>query len=362
MTRVYFATNRRPLPDPDNIKDFGTEFSQNGLTDLRFGRAEVRLDGDELKKFELEVAPENLESSSKVLGSKTIFQELQREILDKRAPSATLIFIHGFNYEFREALRDAARLKTILRNHPANVELGVDFNIFLFTWPSNGSMIPKISHPNDRADAAASGSAMARGLLKLADYLGEIERAVAEECDHRIHLLAHSMGNYALRHAVQGARRQVGDDLPCLFDNVFLMAADEDDDAFEHEHKLRLLPKLARRVNVYYNSEDIPLWISDRTKGLPDRLGSDGPRLPRSLPKKVILVDCTDVVTGFQEHHYYLNNKRVQLDMLQVLAGSRPEQIDGRHYDPATNAFRLLELGKTRRPRGGTRRRHPPGR
>ncbi|MFP3386352.1 alpha/beta hydrolase, partial [Tritonibacter sp. SIMBA_163] len=88
----------------------------------------------------------------------------------------------------------------------------------------------------------------------------------------RIHLLAHSMGNFALRHAVQGMRLHVGDQLPRLFDEVLLMAADADNDALSHPDKLAPLERLARRVTTYYNVQDLALVVSDWTKLNPDRL------------------------------------------------------------------------------------------
>ena len=171
------------------------------------------------------------------------------------------------------------------------------------------------------AGAGTSGVALGRGLLKLGEFVrrvldelgprvrsdlgrdAETARLRKELCVGRLHLMAHSMGAYALRHAVQGMRKEVGDDLPRLFDEILLFAPDEDADAFEHDHKLALLPRLGRRVTVYHNREDIPLAISDLTKGNPDRLGADGPAHPHLLPAKVTVVDCTHVVTtGFQEH------------------------------------------------------------
>ena len=55
---LYFATNRDPN-NPDAPTDFGTRFSASGLTDLRFGSAEVT--GAKLDKYVLDVAPEKLD-------------------------------------------------------------------------------------------------------------------------------------------------------------------------------------------------------------------------------------------------------------------------------------------------------------
>ena len=126
----------------------------------------------------------------------------------------------------------------------------------LFSWPSDGSIIPYIAYGNDRQDAAVSGPAFARGLLKLADFLrGSIPE---DACDHKLHLVAHSMGNCVLRHTVQEYVKQSSGRPARLLDQVFMMAADEDDDVFELDYKLKPLPRLAKRVNVYFNNNERP--------------------------------------------------------------------------------------------------------
>ena len=340
MTTVYFGTNRRPnrKRKPDN---FGSSFSDDGLANLRFGVAEVT--GDRLDRYELEIAPEKLRidrerkikgGPGSVLGSETVFQRVRQEMIDHSCD--TVVFIHGYNVSFRQALTSAAKLKQNLSEGQG----GMRVNMVLFSWPSDGSMMPYIAYANDRQDALASGPAFARGLLKLADFL---RGATPEQsCDQRIHLIAHSMGNYVLRHTVQHYIAQSPGRPVRLFDQVFLMAADEDDDAFEHDYKLKPLPRLAKRVNVYFNSNDRAMAVSDKTKGNPDRLGDDGPRVPRGVPGKVSLIDCTPVVEGIVEHSYFLNTPIVVRDMQSVLAGTLSNQIDGRQYVQETNCYRLI--------------------
>ncbi len=208
-------------------------------------------------------------------------------------------------------------------------------------------MMPFLAYGNDRQDAAASGPAFARGFLKVAKFLRGA--TPEEECKQSVHLVAHSMGNYVVRHAVQEIMRHSSGRPPRVFDQVFLMAADEDDDAFEHQHKLALLPRLAKRVNVYFNNEDLAMGIADKTKGHPDRLGADGPRLPRSVPGKVTLIDCTPVVAGIVEHSYYLDSPVVVKDMRDVLIGALPDRMKGRHYVPENNRYRLLKRKQNRK-------------
>jgi esterase/lipase superfamily enzyme len=186
---------------------------------------------------------------------------------------------------------------------------------------------------------------LGRGLQKLASFLKGTRPQ--EFCGQRVHLFAHSMGNYALRWAVQGIRSTAGSNIRRLLDQVVLFAADEDDDAFELDHKLRSLPDMARQVTVYHNDEDKALVISDRTKRNPDRLGAGGPRNSRALPDKVAVVDCEPVIrlkddpTG---HQYYRLDKTVKQDVVAVLNGVRPQDIKTRRYQADTRSYRLKRV------------------
>lgn len=339
MVKVYFGTNRKPnrKTAPD---DFGRGFSDAGLANLRFGMAEVT--GDDLDTYDLYVAPEMLRKDAgrktkggpgSTLGSVNVFERVRQKMIDHVRD--TVIFIHGYNVSFKEALTSAARLK----QNFSIIAGGPGINVVLFSWPSDGSMMPYIAYANDRQDAAASGPAFARGLLKLADFLRG--STPEEACDQRVHLVAHSMGNYVLRHTVQEIVSQSSGRPVRIFDQVFLMAADEDDDAFEHAHKMKPLPRLAKRVNVYFNNNDRAMAISDKTKGNPDRLGDDGPRVPRGIPGKVTLIDCTPAVEGIVEHSYFLDTPAVVADMREVLAGTPSDGFAGRDYVQETNRYRL---------------------
>ena len=336
MSTIYFATNRKPnrRESPTN---FGKDFHPDGLSCIRFGQAVVKK-----RKISLKVAPEKLvldrsgtsqDTTKSKLGSTAMFEELRQRMT--KGACDTLVFVHGYNVDFREAMLAAAELSDKLA--PANAGKGI--TIGLFSWPSDGSMAPWLAYSNDRRDAAASGPALARVLLKFADFLKDIAREQA--CEQNVHLMAHSMGNYVLRHAVQEFIAQSHGRLPRVFDQIFLMAADEDDDAFELEYKLKLLPRICRRVNVYFNREDRAMAISDLTKSNPDRLGDDGPRLPFQIPAKVTQIDCTPVVEGVVEHSYYIDTEEVVADLLEVLAGKEPHEIPGREFIEDRNRFML---------------------
>ncbi len=340
MEKIYFVTNRKPNRK-ENPTNFGKHFSDDGVANLRYGYAEVS--GSKFNKHKLTVSEEQLildekrqlVDSSSVFGSHFIMESVRNEMAKNERD--TLVYIHGYNVTFKEALTASARLAANLRSHDG----GKGVNVVLFSWPSDGSALPYLAYACDRQDAAPSGPAFARAFLKMADFLRG--STSDEECEQKIHLLAHSMGNYVLRHAVQEIRSNYPNRPPRVFDQIFMMAADEDDDTFEYDYKLAVLPRLCRRVNVYFNHGDVALQISDKTKGNPDRLGTGGPRLPQQVPAKVSQMDCTPVVRGTVEHSYYLDCQRVVADMLHALAGIPSDEISGRRYVPESNWYRLMQ-------------------
>lgn len=324
MVTVYFATNRNLINDSGVIR-FGSNFSQTDLGDLRFGQVEVA--DETLDNSNIQLLPDNA-----VEGSTALFRELHQNMRSQSRDS--IILIHGFNVTFKDAIESAAQLQTRLAQLS---DQQYTPNIFVFSWPSNGQLF---EYKDDRHDAQTSGYAFARGLEKLTRFLRSTSEG--EACQQRVNLIAHSMGNYVLRHALQETQKISGSrTLPRLFDNIILTAADEDNDAFEHEHKLARLPELGKQVTVYFNTEDQALMISDATKGNPDRLGQSGPSQPRQLPYKVVLVDVSDLVSTLKEHSYHVTNDAVVRDVIAVLQGQSPEAFSARRYIEHANKFKL---------------------
>jgi esterase/lipase superfamily enzyme len=338
MTRVYFGTNRNP-GGGEPPTNFGKHFSQSGLVDLRFGWAEVengKIVSLNVAPEQLEVPPEDLargDLSKQKLGSELVFDMVRQDMLGRKAD--LLLYIHGFDFTFREAVLRTAELAEFYALKP--------MVMFLFTWPGDGSKLPFLAYASDRDDARASGAALGRGMQKLAHFL----RGTSPEdyCGQNMHLMAHSMGNYATRHAVQAVAATAGNSIRRLFDQALLMAADEDDDALELEHKLLPLARMCKRVTTYINPDDLALVISDRTKGNPDRLGASGPHNSWAVPDKVTVVNVQKVLDRKADktgHQYYRLNPKVRDDVLRVLAGEESGDIPGRSFNAEKRQYYLI--------------------
>ncbi|MDK2744578.1 MAG: alpha/beta fold hydrolase [Nitrospira sp.] len=336
--RLFYATNRNHLGNdrwhPDG---YGKKFSDDGVENLRFGRVTVEADDAKMAKYleadcgtigqgdgeglikylakcaesakivaykekiNRSVAEDQQENVK--LGSDGAFSDLQAIM---RKNTDVLIFIHGYNVSWTDAVGTALSLQEML-NHCPEGDPEQAVQVVLFTWPSDGMALPFVSYKSDRSEAAGSGNAVGRGILKVRDFLAALRRDDEQLCKQDLHLVCHSMGNYLLQNAVTRCDAFTpGNALPRLFEHIFLCSPDVDDNVLEEGHPLGRVHELARSVSVYYNRGDAALVISDFTKGNPDRLGSNGPARPSLVHNKVNQIDCSGIVKGLVEHSYYL--------------------------------------------------------
>ena len=332
--KVYFATNRNYQPE-NKLAVFGKHFNPDGVAALRFGYADYDLGPRGPALAGVTVYDDITGPRDATGGSRDLLGDLHKAMSGDR--SDTLVFIHGFNVSFRGALDAAAQLADQVKIN------GSDFNVVVFSWPSDGEKVPWMSYYSDREDARASGPALARAYLKMQEFVAQLGEEA--HCQRRLHLLAHSMGAYVLRNGLQAILAKDPNKVTRLFDQILLAAADEDDDTFETDQKLRLLPRLGRRVTVYFNRNDRALIVSDKTKANPDRLGSDGPRLIDLIPKKIVLVDCRNVAMSADRavgHSYYINSRAMTADIAQVLQDVDSEAMLNREYVPTKRVWRIV--------------------
>jgi esterase/lipase superfamily enzyme len=91
-------------------------------------------------------------------------------------PGSVLVFVHGFNVSFKEAVQRAAQLVR---------DLNYDGPAFVFSWPSQERLL---RYGVDRETADKSAESLAKFLQRVQEITG----------DAKIHMVAHSMGNRVL--------------------------------------------------------------------------------------------------------------------------------------------------------------------
>lgn len=375
---LYYATNRKHIGiNRWRPEGYGNKFSDDGMENLRFGQ--LTLEADEKKIAKLlakklrgngcgdgEKLAEYLTGCAKTARIDAYEEVLRADISDKAQPDAklgsqamfadlkacmeqrgdVLVFIHGFNTSWPDAVGSALALQLAL-NAAEQADPNRHVRVVLFTWPSDGLALPFVSYKSDRSEAAGSGYAVGRGFLKVRDFLADLhDRAGgAKPCGQNIHLLCHSMGSYLLQFALRRLDAFTpGSALPRLFGHVFLCAADVNDNALEPGQPLARVHEIADNVSIYHNRSDMAMVVSDYTKGNPERLGRAGAARPLLLHHKVHQIDCTPIVKGIVEHSYYLGG-RVNADMRQSIDGlAQDDSLRKRvAVNNLTNVWRMVK-------------------
>lgn len=337
---VFFATNRDPLGDPVRPDDFGTRLNGDGA-ELRFGAA--RFAGlaqgwsrdTPTGRHALDVFAED--PGAGVLGSTELSARLRR-LLGEQGEAAThdlLLYVHGFQTTFAEALALTARiglnLEAIRRALP-DAERPRPLVPMVFTWPSDG-VLSTSAYWSDVQDAERSGDALRRTVRLLVDLLAEVAAQRPLGAAPRLIVMVQSLGHAVLASALSAA------DFPGGIDVVLSTGADIEADAFDRNGGLRRLPELVPRTVVYHCERDGALQLSQklRSRIVPFRLagfrlGQRGP-LRDLRAANVEAVDVGGVLAGIGDpsyHFYGRLSRTVQADMLRVLAGIPPGLIAGR--------------------------------
>ena len=330
--RVRFATNRNPVSGPDL---FGPDFRDNNPKRYVTGSIEVKRLSN-LPDSGWWPDPQTLQVDPPIDAASFQLDEKGRNdivsfargravaglVVDRtvRLPAAYgVILLPGFDSKFRDSMGRAAQVAHAYRAA----------DVFCFSWPSQGKLdVP--SYKADRIAALKSAQAIADSLRKLFAFLAALKANNLPV----LHIVAHSMGNYALRNAVQLIPLRERN--KTLFESAFLMAADENYDSLSKATELKPLVTLAKKVAVYKNGGDLALTASQVINNY-SRLGLWGPRNLRTLPATVTSVDCSDVGSTQGDngeshlgHQYYRLSHWVIKDVIQVLAGIDPKKIEGR--------------------------------
>ena len=367
---IFFGTNRNI--DESKPFRFSNGYNAEKPYYYRIGAVDVKKTGhpwrqpDKAYKCQrpeiFEEKPADPETGKPaVLGSSQLFETMRATMFED--PRDVIVHLHGFANSFDSAMERAAEIRDAYLSPRTDATTGLltgrgkEPLVFSFSWPSDGVTLGtavganpegerKWAYSSDREDAAASGQAIARCALRMFRYLAEL--SAEERCAQRLHLVAHSMGNWALTHAVQAMKQiaaEHGERLRMVFENAFLMCSDVEDDSLEDERRLKPLLELARKVHVYHAFNDSALSASDVKPNQGARLGHHGPKNMENLPDRVFAMDCWGVSftpgPSHVRHQYYRLAPEVVRDVRAVLAGKAPSEMSWRVPENGKNRYRI---------------------
>jgi len=171
------------------------------------------------------------------------------DAIDQSSTTNHLLFIHGFNSSFSEAILRAAQI---------GFDLGIDGATTAFCWPSR-KLFPFVSRYIGDGEVI-SGSQSA--LLQLTEQLSELEG--------RIHVIAHSMGNRALTRVWPQMFKKIKVTPALELGQVVFAAPDVYQAAFQNDTEG--IHEFCDRATVYANRRDYALGLS-RLISWTDRAG-----------------------------------------------------------------------------------------
>ncbi|MCE2942899.1 MAG: alpha/beta hydrolase [Gemmatimonadota bacterium] len=219
---------------------------------------------------------------------------LVRRALAETQSRSVLVFVHGYNVSFEDALVRVAQL---------TADLDFDGVPVLFTWPSQGSLS---GYVRDQQNARNSGYHFARFLRDVVPGL---------EAD-RVSVVGHSMGSEVV---ARGIVRLAGDTVAPVLAQLVLAAPDLDVRLFRRE-VLPLVPARAKRLTLYASDDDEALRASAVLNGV-WRLGLGGDSLV--VQPEFDTIDASRV-KGDALQHTLFGNPSLIADLQALLAGDVP--------------------------------------
>jgi esterase/lipase superfamily enzyme len=291
---VWYATNR--TADGDGA--YGTTFGNDISEDISYGCSKVRVPIwhrpiGALKSplwrrlFYGEDSVRLL--NTVVLSPEEYWLDIEQYYGDSSEEEHALLFLHGYNTTFNEAMLRAAQI---------SVDLEFDGAVFAYSWPS---MAQKRNYLADRDRISTSLASFRSFLVRLAKAVGP----------KRLHVLAHSMGNQALTGALDSlsvghAGLSLGNILMCAPDvgaTHFAAMADQ-------------VRSQSRRTTIYVSHRDHVLEVSGSLNAQ-QRLGF-GP--PYFVHDGIDTIASGHIKTDQLGHAYAFSTKEILADMHSVLA------------------------------------------
>jgi esterase/lipase superfamily enzyme len=227
-----------------------------------------------------------------------------------------MLFIHGYSATFRDAARRTAQI---------SYDLNYQGAAMFFSWPAGSdleSFEQRANYVKDLRRAQDSDDDLVSVIQKIARFSGA----------KRVHLIAHSMGNYVLTEALKTIDDRLSDGRvrPMLFDQVILAAPDINAKEYVKKNGLgqRLKP-FAKRYTVYASTADKALWLSKSVNGYEPLgfLNSYSQGGARDLLYD--LVDASQLTEGWFDsgHIYYGDMPEVLIDLGYIFRGIQAKSL-----------------------------------
>jgi esterase/lipase superfamily enzyme len=216
-------------------------------------------------------------------GSEFLSEVRQRAREGGSEAGAVLVFVHGYNTLYEEAVYRFAQIVH---------DSGFSGTAILFAWPSRGKAPLYLA---DRDASTYSRDYLEQALLELSSV-----REV-----HGINILAHSMGNWLAVETLRQAKMNGHGNFNGKLGEVILASPDLDINVFRTQ--LEVIGPLAHPMTIFVSGDDKALALSTALAGGVERAGmvtaTDARAVAAAERYNLNIIDLTAVDDGSGNHH-----------------------------------------------------------
>ena len=348
--RIFFGTDRKatgavnqrggPVADPNSLFDNAPanqlhlgcayvsaakkevrksgDLGESKITDFRLLHSTKKADiGDQL--FLADEVAERSQMARRFAGRVDLARAARVSASGERVSSA-LVFIHGYNTSFKDALFTVAQIVA---------ETDYPGRAYMYSWPSASSMFGYI----DDMDKAEQAEPFLQSFMKLLMRDADIDA---------IDVLVHSMGSQsalralsALRSVFETERQGAARRQAIRIGQIMFAAPDVAMPVFDQ--KIRRIAPYAQRVTVYASLTDAALLASKILRSGAGRMGqlNDGDQPLLVEVRNVHIINATgreswwrlDRILSGYGHDYFLQSSGVLTDIQRILSSVGKDEI-----------------------------------
>jgi len=215
-----------------------------------------------------------------------------RDHLNKLDDRDALVFIHGYNCDFKEAAKRCAQI---------SYDLNFEGLSLLYSWPSEGE---PLKYFVDEENIRLTRKHFKEFLLMTLSQLGV----------ETVHVIAHSMGNRILAETLSGIRESDLPDNSAKLRQVIFAAPDIDQETFIDLAKTFYSD--VERYTLYASTKDLPLEASGLIHKY-QRAGDSDPEV--TIVETIDTIDASNVDASLMGHSYFGDNRSVITDILHLI-------------------------------------------
>lgn len=365
---MYVITNRK-LSGATTLRCFGKTPNVKGPKELRLVHVQRSEGGAgwKVKPVDDKLKPSTVKALKKTYhldidpaqdwyGSLQVACELFDQARRENKP--ILFFVHGYNNDVGDVLKTAHEIECLYK-----------VIVVPFTWPANGggAISGAASYLSDKSDARVSSAALNRAvdiiqrmhLLLTQSMQKKLQqathnkhknnpaaaaalytRAVERDCNVKIGLLCHSMGNYVMKHTLVTSENSTSH---LVFDNICLVAADTNNQ--DHADWVGKLD-VRKRLYVVINERDGALMAS-RIKPGAEQKARLGHYIRKLNSPNAFYVDVSDARGVGASHSYFKGEPVAENEALKTLFHGmfNGEAVESQlEYHSDLNCYRLSRI------------------